>query len=54
MVGNAHVGGSPEDKKSAEFIYNKFKAYDLDSIEIVDYDVYLDFTDNEKFNRFLY
>jgi hypothetical protein len=50
MTNYPHQGGTPEDKTSADFIYNKMKAYGLDDVLYTDYDVYLDFSDENKFN----
>jgi hypothetical protein len=50
MTSYPHQGGTREDKTSADFVYNKFKSYGLDDVSYTDYDVYLDFADDLKFN----
>lgn len=45
------MGGTPGDKLSADYVYEKWKEQKLDVVEMIDYDVYLSFPDEEKFNK---
>ena len=45
-----HMGGTPGDKISADYVYNLWKEQNLDAVEMHDYDVYLSFPSEEKFN----
>ena len=47
-----HMAGTPGDKISADYIYNEWKAQGLDSIQMIDYDVFLSFPDDYKFNKY--
>lgn len=44
------MAGSKGDKLSADYVYNAWKSQMLDSVEMTDYDVYLSFPDENKFN----
>ena len=46
-----HMAGTPGDKLSADYVYNEWKAQGLDSVQMIDYDVYLSFPDDHKFNK---
>ena len=48
-----HMAGTEGDKNTADYIDNQFKSYGLDSVNINDYDVYLDFSDQNNFNKYL-
>ena len=45
------MGGTSGDKTSAEYVYNIWKEQGLDVVEMSDYDVYLSFPDDDKFNK---
>jgi hypothetical protein len=49
-----HQGGSAGDLKSAKFVYDLFKSYNLDANYLADYNVYLDFADDQNYNRLIY
>ncbi|CAF0930021.1 unnamed protein product [Brachionus calyciflorus] len=46
-----HQAGTEMDRKSADYILNSFKDFDLDHYDIFEYDVLLDYPDEEKFNN---
>ena len=45
------MGGTPGDKLSADYVFNQWKEQKLDQVEMTDYDVYLSFPDDNKFNK---
>jgi hypothetical protein len=47
-----HLAGTDGDKNTADYIYDQFKSYGLDSVNMNDYDVYLDFSDQYNFNKY--
>ena len=52
MTSIPHMAGTPGDKQSADFVFNKWKnEYNLDIVQMTDYDVLLDFPDDIKFNK---
>ena len=51
MVNLPHQAGTFYDKTSADFIHSKFKFYGFEVVNLIDYDVYLDFADEEKINK---
>ena len=46
-----HMGGTPGDKLSADYVYDQWKNQKLDQVQMTDYDVYLSFPDDTKFNK---
>jgi hypothetical protein len=46
-----HMAGTPGDKLSADYVYNEWKAQGLDSVQIIDYDAFLSFPDDYRYNR---
>lgn len=46
-----HMAGTPGDKISADYVANHWKLQGLDRVDLVDYDVLLDFPDDNKFNK---
>lgn len=49
-----HQGGTEMDKKSADYILDSFKEFELDHFDIFEYDVLLDYPDEKKFNKYLF
>jgi hypothetical protein len=47
------MAGTPGDKLSADYIYGEWKSQGLDSIQMIDYDVFLSFPDDKTFNKYL-
>lgn len=47
-----HQGGTEMDKKSADYIIDSFKEFGLDHYDIFEYDVLLDYPDENKFNKY--
>jgi hypothetical protein len=45
------MAGTPGGKLSADYVYKEWKAQGLDSVQMIDYDVYLSFPDDHKFNK---
>ena len=45
------MGGTPGDKVSADYVYKSWIDQKLDHVDMIDYDVYLSFPDDEKFNK---
>lgn len=45
------MAGTEGSKLAIDYVYNEWKQQGLDSIEMNAYDVYLDFPDDNKFNR---
>ena len=55
MTSVPHMAGTPGDKQSADYIYDQWKTHiNLDSVQMTEYDVLLDFPDDVKFNRLLF
>jgi hypothetical protein len=46
-----HMAGTPGDKLSADYVYNEWKTQGLDSVQMIDYDAFLSFPDEDKYNR---
>ena len=46
-----HMAGTPGDKISADYVSNEWKSQGLDHVDTIDYDVFLDFPDDDKYNR---
>ena len=46
-----HQAGTEYDKISADYILNSFKDFGLDHYDIFEYDVLLDYADENKFNK---
>ena len=52
MTSIPHMAGTPGDKQSADYLFRLWKSeYKLDSVQMSDYDVLLDFPDDIKFNK---
>lgn len=49
-----HLAGTPGGKISADYVYDQWIQQGMDKVEIIDYDVLLDFPDENKFNRYFY
>lgn len=47
-----HMAGTPGDKISADYVSNEWKSQGLDHVDTIDYDVFLDFPDDDKYNSF--
>ena len=45
------MAGTPGDKKSADYVYSFWKDLNIDHVEMIDYDVFLSFPDDDKFNK---
>jgi len=46
-----HMAGTPGDKLSADYVYNEWKIQGLDTVQMIDYDAFLSFPDDDKYNR---
>lgn len=51
MTKNPHQAGTPNDFASADFVRSSFVKYGLDSAELFDYDVLLDYPDDILYNK---
>lgn len=51
MTREPHMAGTIFDKISADYVKNKFDSFGLDSTELFDYDVLLDFPDDIRYNK---
>ena len=52
MTSVPHMAGTPGDKQSADYLFNEWTSkIKLDSVQMTDYDVLLDFPDDIKFNK---
>lgn len=45
------MAGTKDGKLSAEYVYSYWKSIGLDDVELVDYDVFLDFPDEHLYNK---
>jgi hypothetical protein len=54
LTRSPHLAGTIQDKQTAEYVRNKLLSFGLDSVEIVDYDVLLDYPDADNFNKYVY
>lgn len=45
------MAGTPGDKLTADYVKNEWESQDMDSVQMIDYDVLLDFPDDIKFNK---
>lgn len=46
-----HSAGTEEGINVAQYVHDTWKSLDMDFVKIIDYDVYLEFPDQEKFNK---
>jgi hypothetical protein len=46
-----HMAGTPGDKESADYVADQWRSQGLDQVDLIDYDVLLDFPDDNKYNR---
>ena len=51
MTSVPHLAGTPGDKLTADYVQNEWLAQGMDSVQINDYDVLLDFPNDIKFNK---
>jgi hypothetical protein len=54
MTSVPHMGGTPGDKSSADYIKNEWIRQGLDVVEAPEYEVLLDYPDEKKPNKFGY
>ncbi|CAF0877194.1 unnamed protein product [Brachionus calyciflorus] len=47
----AHLAATEGGKQSAEYVYQKWKKQGLENVQLIDYDVYLDYPDETKYNK---
>lgn len=47
------MAGTNEGKLSAEYVYSYWKSIGLDNVDIIDYDVLLDFPDDNLYNKYV-
>lgn len=46
------MAGTSGDKRAADYVYDQWKSQGLDNVQMVDYDVLLDYPHEIKYNRF--
>lgn len=51
MTSNPHQAGTAYDLESAEFVRKTLEEYGLDVTQLFDYDVLLDYPNDEQFNK---
>lgn len=51
LTGFAHMAGTPGGKKSADYIHEQWKLQGLDEVQMIDYDVLLDFPNEQTPNN---
>ncbi len=52
MTSIPHLAGTPGDKITADYLKLEWEAQNMDSVQMIDYDVLLDFPDDVKFNKY--
>jgi hypothetical protein len=50
LTSGAHLAGEESGKKSADYVFNEWIEQNLDRVKLIDYDVYLDYPDPNRFN----
>lgn len=53
MTSDPHQAGTPFDLASAQFVKNSFDSYGLDGSQLFDYNVLLDYPNENEFNKLL-
>ena len=51
MTNSSHMGGTPGDKSSAEYLYKTWNDDNMDYVKLIDYEVFLSYPNKDKPNR---